>query len=414
MSTAFSYDALGLATGTVQPSTVDLSRILIKAIAAVLQVLSMASIGILFTKLKIIDPNVRKAISVVSMNVAIPCLLFSSLLDCKQGGKAQDPSECPPLVETISSAWVFLLLPTVWVSLGLFAGRVAAAVGAAPDHLRNTAVAACGFPNSTGLPITLLSALSRVSFGLPGESQSLRGHRFLLLLSLYQITYPVLQWSLGGWFLSARETVEADREMAGTSQCEMPVRSQSCLTIRAVLRAALVPPVIGVLLGFVLAIHEPIRSFIVDTRDFDNDGLFEWLFNAIQAFGNAAVPMNMLVLGSSLASTPSCSAINWRLTLSVVFSKLVLHPTLAFLTITLLRTTGILSSVVDVTLRSHVIVVACLLAATPTANNLAVMAELAAGLEAKQFLATTIFVMYCIAPVVLTSWIVLFIAVAQA
>merc|ERR1711988_1309191 len=64
-------------------------------------------------------------------------------------------------------------------------------------------------------------------------------------------------------------------------------------------------------------------------------------------------------------------------------------------------------------LRHAFVLVGCLVTATPTANNLTVMAELNAGPQAKQALAATIFVMYCVAPFLLTAWIVGFVALGQ-
>merc|ERR1719238_1564606 len=95
------------------------------------------------------------------MKLLIPSLLFSSLLSCPQGGPEQEPDLCPELLHSIVSLWPLLLLPLIWVGSGLLLGLLAAKVSAA-GNLWGTVVAACAFGNSTGLPITLLSALASV------------------------------------------------------------------------------------------------------------------------------------------------------------------------------------------------------------------------------------------------------------
>ena len=55
--------------------------------------------------------------------------------------------------------------------------------------------------------------------------------------------------------------------------------------------------------------------------------------------------------------------------------------------------------------------VASLVSATPTANNLSVMAEVGGGPKCKQAVAAMIFAQYCAAPFLLTMWIVIYVKV---
>jgi len=142
-------------------------------------------------------------------------------------------------------------------------------------------------------------------------------------------------------------------------------------------------------------------------KRFDDDASFEWFFNAVVTMGKASVPVNMLILGSSLSNIPSFSSIHWRSTVVVACSKLLVHPALCFGLMFGLHSCGALRRLVgDDSVRPEFVIVACILTATPTANNLTVMAELSAGKEAKKALASMIFVMYCLAPLALTGWIV--------
>lgn len=153
----------------------------------------------------------------------------------------------------------------------------------------------------------------------------------------------------------------------------------------------------------------------MDTTDFDDDQPLEWMFNAILAFGKAAVPLNMLVLGSGLGNIPKFSTIHWSSTLALVFAKLVLHPAIGFGIMVLAVQVGFISNMGgEPQARENLVLVACLLCATPTANNLAVMAEVGGGPKCKAALTSAIFVMYCFAPFLLTAWIVLFVAYSES
>jgi predicted permease len=183
--------------------------------------------------------------------------------------------------------------------------------------------------------------------------------------------------------------------------------------VKQLMAAVLVPPVIAVFSGFFIGIIPALRSLLVDTRDFDNDRPLEFIFNAVVAFGKAAVPMNMMVLGASLASMPNFASIEWPVTLAVTACKLVLHPAMGFAVVYGLDSMGFIAAITG-NQRPSFIVVACLMCATPTANNVQVMAEVSGGAECKRALSAMIFVMYCLAPFVLTFWIVVAISMAQS
>lgn len=174
------------------------------------------------------------------------------------------------------------------------------------------------------------------------------------------------------------------------------------------------PPVIAVILGAVVGIVKPLRNLLVDYNDFDNDMPLQWGFNAVTSFGQAAVPLNMMILGAALANIPSFSSIHWPSTLLTAFCKLVVCPAVAFCVVGSVVMTGLLQKFVpNTSLHTPFVLVACLVAATPTANNLTVMAEAYAGADSKEALSSSIFVMYCFAPLTLTAWIVAFCALGQ-
>ena len=77
-------------------------------------------------------------------------------------------------------------------------GYGAAVISGTPRSQFRSVLAACGFGNSTGLPITLLTV---VHANFPATSDL--GHIDpTLFLSVYLLLYPVLQWGIGGWLLA--------------------------------------------------------------------------------------------------------------------------------------------------------------------------------------------------------------------
>eukprot|EP00929_Paragymnodinium_shiwhaense_P029907 TRINITY_DN17050_c0_g1_i1.p1 TRINITY_DN17050_c0_g1~~TRINITY_DN17050_c0_g1_i1.p1 ORF type:complete len:410 (+),score=23.73 TRINITY_DN17050_c0_g1_i1:134-1363(+) len=404
--------------------SLPLNNIFLKAATAMAQAGSMAGIGLALGRLGVVDSNARKVISALSMKLTIPCLLFSSILSCPHGSHLQDGGQCPELSAVLRSAWPMMVLPFIWAGIGAFSGLFAVRISCTPDELRRTVIASCAFGNSTGLPIVLLTALSHsgdiLSLGV-GIDMELRN--FLLLLSLYQITYPMIQWTIGGWLLKPRETRDAlveTTKFMESGLMEEPSGDASHWTQRMriysseLCSAALVPPVIAVLLATTVGMCPLARSWLVNTSDFDHAPPFGSIFRAISSFGQAAVPLNMLVLGSSLASVPACTASSLPVGLIVAFSKMVLYPAVVWGILFTAKSYGITRILMpDEALHHQMIVVAGLVSATPTANNMSVMAEIWGGPASKQTLACMIFVMYSLAPFLLTAWIVAFVRLAN-
>mmetsp|Transcript_24469 Transcript_24469/g.39172 ORF Transcript_24469/g.39172 Transcript_24469/m.39172 type:complete len:479 (-) Transcript_24469:477-1913(-) len=474
------------------------ANILVTCLRAVGTLAVLAGGGIYLQKIGLMTPQMSKGMSELSMRLTIPCLLFSTAIQCTQD-RSHEP--CPRLSDQLQTGWPLLLLPCVYVGLGLAVGWCTAKIGGAADDFRRSAIAAVAFGNSTGLPITLL-AIIHAQFP---KSTELGRTDPLLFLSIYLVSYPVLQWSVGAWLLQPKpqvdvlkvpsvdvtqskpwtlllkpeqplstlcpeglclvprprvtrsfdlrdprretdanleqgsrpqlnswshtqvETIASTARMAGSLRL---IPSGECLNMSndsilpetapvpegfpepkrkrevlwTVIRRVFPPPVMAALLGLVVALIEPIRSLFVDLVDRDGDSPFEWFFDGIVKLGAAAVPINMIVLGSALAKGAR-RAVSTRLALSVAFGKLVIMPSIGLLLIVLGKRT--MRDIDD----TFFLVVA-VLSATPTANNIMVMAELAG--ENKEGMAACIFVQYIFTPVVLTLWLTVFVSVSTA
>jgi predicted permease len=109
---------------------------------------------------------------------------------------SSDP--CPNIAESLGDVWIVLLWPLYVVGCGLLVGYLAAELSGTPKSQIRSVLAACAFSNSTGLPITLL-AVVHANFPTTTELGKIDP---ALFLSVYLLTYPILQWSIGGWLLA--------------------------------------------------------------------------------------------------------------------------------------------------------------------------------------------------------------------
>jgi predicted permease len=172
------------------------------------------------------------------------------------------------------------------------------------------------------------------------------------------------------------------------------------------------PPVVGALLGMIVALLPSVRGILVDLKDRDGNAPLEWLYNGLSKIGAAAVPVNMIILGNSLAKqleprnrASSNAPISARAHFSIAFAKLVVMPAIGAGIALALRA-------LHITTNTNVLLVSMVVTCAPTANNLMVMAELAG--ENIDGLATSMFLQYCVTPVQLTFWLTIYVKIATA
>lgn len=161
-------------SGTLDESVI--LEIFIASLRAVGCAATLASAGLWLARRGLMSPSLSKGLSQLSVQLAIPALLFSSVI----------PSIS---FELLSYAWPLFLLPALYLFLGAIVGHVVLLLVRPPHDFRLGTVAACTFGNTTGIPIVLLSVLQ----------QSLSHSVFadiadpLLFLSLELVSFPLLQ-----------------------------------------------------------------------------------------------------------------------------------------------------------------------------------------------------------------------------
>jgi len=390
------------------------AQILVASLRSIGVTASAVAIGVLLARRGTLSPASRKSLSEVSMNALIPALLFTKIIYCNQcdlnSNLGLDTCKrCQPIVEVIAQSWILILLPVVVVGLGVVVGSVASRLTRCPANFSTGAVCAVAFGNSTGMVIVLLTVVERSlqNVGAFGKVDP------LLILPVYLILYPVLQWSIGGWLLgigrlSSRRPAASDPEAGpsttGTEESDSEESSQAGTETRMssyrrsvteILSNALVPPVIATLVGLVVGLT-PLRDLLLDLKDQDGDAPLEFVYDGLYLLGQAAVPVNLLVLGGTLASGADFQALPLRVGAAIAVSKLVLLPALMTLVVYALIRIVQVPQPQATSLWLIALIVSC----TPTANNVAVMAQL--GGQSKEAMATAIFLQYLVAPVFVT------------
>lgn len=141
---------------------------------------TLAAAGLWLARNGHMSPSLSKGLSQLSVKLAIPALLFSSVVPGVSS-------------ELLGYAWPLLLLPAVYLLLGLLIGALMLQLVQPPSNFRLSTVAACTFGNTTGIPVVLLSvlqqSLSRSVFADIADP--------LLFLSIELVTLPLLQWLVG-------------------------------------------------------------------------------------------------------------------------------------------------------------------------------------------------------------------------
>ena len=146
----------------------------------------MAAFGAILTWQGLLDKSKKSFLAKLSAKFTIPCLLFTSILDCSQNYSA---NKCSNLQGILVAGWPLLLLPIVNVIVGLFLGFIITSIVDTPSDFKKSIWCAVAFGNSTGLPLTLLAVI-HASFPKEEELGAVDPSAFL---AVYLIVMPILQ-----------------------------------------------------------------------------------------------------------------------------------------------------------------------------------------------------------------------------
>jgi predicted permease len=177
----------------------------VAALRAVGTATTMAAAGFYLHRRGLMTSPGQKMMALISQQVTIPAFLFARIIYCPKGsssssnGGAAAEGVCPSVADRLSDLWMLLLWPIYVVVCGLITGYIAARISRTPTVQIRSCLAACAFPNSTGMVITLLTVIHD-QFSSSTELGRIDPTAFL---SVYMLMYPVLQWGVGGWLLAS-------------------------------------------------------------------------------------------------------------------------------------------------------------------------------------------------------------------
>ncbi|CAK0857758.1 unnamed protein product [Prorocentrum cordatum] len=139
----------------------------------------------------------------------------------------------------------------------------------------------------------------------------------------------------------------------------------------------------------------PLNAFLFPNADPGSKRVFDWVYQGLRSISNAAVPVNLLMLGANLSKGADFGALPLSTSVALATTKMILQPAVVMCLVWLV------SRVVGDNGSDGKWLVAIMVSLTPTANNIMVQAE--AGGQDKAALSTLIFTQYMLSPVLLTA-----------
>jgi predicted permease len=426
----------------------DAKRVLVLTVfgiacTSLAKALVVVAAGALLTRRGVLTVEVRRGLSKMSASLLVPCLLMERL------SRTITPS-------LLAEAWPIIPFGIVYVILGSLLGAAITARAALPDHLKRTMIAATAFANSQALPIILIDVIGPELFGPEVAARGVT--YIGLYLTVYLVLQwsvgaalldvPILR--LGGGEATQRHVTGSEGHangiglqhvgLAGESVGRGPAAASTALppesaevganqtlpraahagtagllvseatngrgscwrATLAVMQRVASPPIYGIIAGLCIGLLPWMRALLVGERTAVACGAetdapqapLRFLMQASQLMGDAAIPVNTMLLGASLSKGPAWREVPLRLTVAVVLCKLALMPAAA------LVLAALLTSVVQ--LPPLLVLVILMESAMPTANNLMMMTELAGG-RASKMMSTLIAAQYLATPVLLTA-----------
>jgi hypothetical protein len=256
----------------------------------------MAGTGLYLHRQNHVTPESKTMLAVISQQITIPAYLFANIIHCPSdcGHNSSSGSSsgnnivndttddtdndnefvCPSVADRIGDLWMLLLWPFYVVLCGLISGYIVAKLSNTPPSQIRACIAACAFPNSTGLAITLLSVIHKQFSSSTAELGKVVDP--IPFLSVYLLLYPVLQWGLGGLLLAPTEDSEhntndnndeyenSDNDEASPLLIQRNDVLPLTETLLSISHKVLQPPVTWSIIGLFIASFPSLRGILVN------------------------------------------------------------------------------------------------------------------------------------------------------
>jgi predicted permease len=403
--------------------------------------------GIFLERRGLMSDEGRRLLAEMSAKLTFPLLLFTNALMCEHDGQK---GKCPELSKVLEGAWILLLWPFWIVGCGLFLGKQLARLSRYEQKFHRLSMAAVAFANSTVLPLTLINTVHE---SVPLTSPFAKTNPSIFV-SIYLLVYTILMWSIGGWLLEPSGSPSSSPKKSRMEASVQPTPRSNfarhngdqanyssvlereryddypnvgklevileqpnvgvpsdvlgfdkiceCCTI--VGKQLFQPTIVASVLGIFVAWIPALRHVLVDIHRAKSHAPLGWLFDALHSVGQAAIPINMIMLGSTLSQGLSSipDDFQWAPNLAIAFGRLVIVPAIAMLTLFCIDKVVVINEEIKSSLYFAMLVVTC----TPTANNINVMVQIEGS--NKEVLALCMLTQYVFAPLTLTLWVTAF------
>ena len=241
---------------------------------ATCEMLVSSAVGIGAIDRGLLTAPMVKALSSTAFSILLPMFLGTSIIKTVTTYGLSRSSLAVPLLAIVHSSLLFAL--TTRIAFPLLR------IDADSDDARGSAICS-SFCNSSVVPLIFCESLFRDSMAEGGADKLAQSTAYV---SLFLVGWSPFFWSFGRSVLigSGGETAEVDASWRGK--------------VLSSVKTALPPPVVGVLVGMVVA-TTPLRRLFVSTEE--HEAPLAVVYNTAQNFGRAASPLSLLVLVSSLA-----------------------------------------------------------------------------------------------------------------
>ena len=174
----------------------------------------------------------------------------------------------------------------------------------------------------------------------------------------------------------------------------------ACRTIGTLLRRTFVPQVVGIISGSLVGLFG--RQLVLPPET----APLGWVYIGISKLGAAAVPINLILLGAALSKVPERRQLPPLVGAGIIVGRMVFMPLCGLVVAKLLSTSHFAR--IPYVVADPFWLVILILTATPTANNIVVMCDLAG--ENRRAMSEVVFYQYMAAPLLLPGVLTLFIS----
>jgi len=251
---------------------------------SVLKVFLVCLAGTWLAKRGLMGAPFRRSLSMVVLNLMLPCLLVSKLSTSVSAENLLQWAGLP-----------FAAL--IYILLGFGIGFVVMWVCRPPPELQRIVKTALAFGNSGYIPYPLIMAIAATAPFFKDDPGA--ADRGIAYISVYLVGMSPCLWGIGYPYLA-----------------HQPLR-------RLKWNQILSPPVLSVLVGITLGLVPFLRQLLVECN-----GSLRIIMDAADLIGEGAIPCALLVLGANLADPPKSShgSTPLRALLAVSWGRLVLMP----------------------------------------------------------------------------------------